>query len=109
MTHVPSRIRRLETGLLVEWPDGLGRELSSWSLRGACCCARCVSEDTGKRLVGPAQVPADVRWTDVRLIGNYAIGIAFSDGHDTGIYSYRYLRELAEEAAADAASGPSAT
>lgn len=28
------------------------------------------------------------------LVGNYAIRIQFSDGHDTGIYSWRYLREI---------------
>ena len=28
------------------------------------------------------------------LVGNYAVRIRFSDGHDTGIYSWRYLREI---------------
>lgn len=28
------------------------------------------------------------------FVGNYAIRIRFSDGHDTGIYSWRYLREI---------------
>ena len=28
------------------------------------------------------------------LVGNYAIRIVFSDGHDTGIYSWDYLREI---------------
>lgn len=28
------------------------------------------------------------------LVGNYALRIAFSDGHRTGIYSWRYLREI---------------
>lgn len=28
------------------------------------------------------------------LVGNYAIRVRFSDGHDTGIYSWRYLREI---------------
>lgn len=28
------------------------------------------------------------------LVGNYAIRIRFSDGHDTGIYSWAYLREI---------------
>lgn len=33
--------------------------------------------------------------TDAELVGNYAIKIRFSDGHDTGIYSWKYLREIA--------------
>lgn len=34
---------------------------------------------------------------DAELVGRYAIRIRFSDGHDTGIYSWRYLRQLAAE------------
>lgn len=32
------------------------------------------------------------------LVGNYALKIRFSDGHDTGIYSWEYLREIDPEA-----------
>lgn len=32
--------------------------------------------------------------TGADLVGNYAIRITFSDGHDTGIYSWQYLREI---------------
>lgn len=32
--------------------------------------------------------------TDAELVGNYAIRIRFSDGHDTGIYSWTYLRSI---------------
>jgi hypothetical protein len=32
--------------------------------------------------------------TSAELVGNYAIRIRFSDGHDTGIYSWAYLREI---------------
>lgn len=35
--------------------------------------------------------------TDAELVGNYAIRITFSDGHSTGIYSWRYLREIDPE------------
>jgi len=32
--------------------------------------------------------------TDAELVGNYAIKISFSDGHDTGIYTWDYLRQI---------------
>jgi len=35
--------------------------------------------------------------TDAELVGNYAIRITFSDGHDTGIYSWTYLKEIEPE------------
>lgn len=35
---------------------------------------------------------------DAELVGNYAIRLRFTDGHDTGIYSWAYLREIDPEA-----------
>lgn len=35
-----------------------------------------------------------LRAEDVELVGNYAVRITFSDGHRTGLYSWRYLREI---------------
>lgn len=32
--------------------------------------------------------------TDIKPVGNYAVQLVFSDGHDTGIYSWAYLHEL---------------
>ena len=34
--------------------------------------------------------------TNIEKVGNYAIRIIFDDGHDTGIYSWSYLRKMAE-------------
>lgn len=36
----------------------------------------------------------DVGIEELEAVGNYAIRIVFDDGHDTGIYSWDYLREL---------------
>ena len=38
------------------------------------------------------------------LVGNYALRLRFSDGHDTGIYSWQYLREI--DPAAGKGAGP---
>lgn len=43
---------------------------------------------TGKR---------QVKIVNLESVGNYAIKLSFSDGHDTGIYSWTYLEELAGE------------
>lgn len=40
------------------------------------------------------------------LVGNYAIRLAFSDGHDTGIYSWRYLKEIEPERADEGPGDP---
>ena len=40
---------------------------------------------------------------DISIVGRYALNFRWSDGHETGIYSFRYLRELCETQ--DAGSG----
>jgi len=64
------------------------------ALRLACACATCVDEWTGEERLDPAAVPADVRPVSIRRVGRYAIQVAWSDGHDTGIYPFARLREL---------------
>ncbi len=39
----------------------------------------------------------DVRFKDIEPQGNYALKLIFSDGHDSGIYSWDYLFELAQQ------------
>jgi len=69
------------------------------TLRQKCSCAYCQSETTGERILDPESVPADITVTSMELTGNYGVNMHFSDGHTTGIYRFRMLRELAQEAA----------
>lgn len=39
----------------------------------------------------------DVKITDMKEIGNYAVRLIFNDGHDTGLYSWDYLYELGRD------------
>jgi len=41
----------------------------------------------------------NVRITGVEPVGNYALRLMFDDGHDTGLYSWRFLHELGRDAA----------
>lgn len=38
-----------------------------------------------------------VKIRNIEMVGNYAIRISFDDGHDTGLYSWKYLMELGQE------------
>lgn len=38
----------------------------------------------------------NVRIRDVQPVGNYAVRIVFDDGHDTGLYTWEYLSQLAD-------------
>jgi ATP-binding protein involved in chromosome partitioning len=67
-----------------------GRELSAkaFDLRAKCACALCLSEVTGKSLIDVKKIPADINPTEILPLGNYAVGITWSDGHSSGIYPY---------------------
>jgi DUF971 family protein len=83
--------------LTVRWSDGREDQLPYAFLRGKCCCAGCVHEITGEQLLDPATVALDIDLPDMNLIGNYAIKFRWSDGHDQGLYTWPYLRELGEQ------------
>ncbi len=51
---------------------------------------------SGRPLLDPATIAADVAPRSITGIGNYAITITWSDGHSTGIYAFDNLRALAE-------------
>jgi ATP-binding protein involved in chromosome partitioning len=80
------------------WDEGEEDTWGARELRIRCTCAHCVSESTGKRLLDPASVPADLTVKDMHLVGNYGVGIEFSDGHGTGIYRFRELYDSRRKA-----------
>ena len=94
------RVRGADRVLELEWPD-LSARVPFRALRLACPCAACVSETTGRRLLDPATVPDTVAPQEVALAGNYALRVTWQGGHDTGLFTWPYLREIA--AAANAA------
>jgi DUF971 family protein len=57
-------------------------------------CAACVDEFTGQRKVGHGSIPSTLERLSVAPVGNYALQFGWSDGHDTGIYTFDYLRKL---------------
>ena len=65
-------------------------------LRLGCPCAACVDEMNARLRLDPATVPLNIEPTRVWAVGNYAIGVAFTDGHSTGIYSFERLRAMTE-------------
>lgn len=91
---VPERIHRGSGELVVTWGDAHVGSFPYRMLRLACHCATCREELTGRPILNPAAVPTDVHPESVSLVGAYAIKVRWSDGHDTGIYTYEYLLSL---------------
>jgi ATP-binding protein involved in chromosome partitioning len=95
--------RRDPRTLSMLWEDGRRDNLDVRDLRLACHCARCVEEMSGRPRLDPTSVRGDVAPRAITSVGNYAIRVNWDDGHNTGIYSYEYLRALGESDAARAA------
>lgn len=80
--------------LRIVWNDGHESVYPVRSLRLACRCAHCVEEFTGRPLLKTEGVPADVKPIRIQPVGRYALSFQWSDGHDSGIYTYETLRQL---------------
>jgi ATP-binding protein involved in chromosome partitioning len=93
-------LRRDSRTLSILWEDGHRDDFDVRDLRLACHCARCVEEMSGRKLLDPKTIRSDVSPRKIVSIGNYAIQFNWSDGHNTGIYSFKDLRALGAGAAA---------
>ncbi|HVV53253.1 MAG TPA: DUF971 domain-containing protein [Polyangia bacterium] len=99
----------LRSTITFKWPDGHETRYKARDLRLACRCAMCIEETSGRALLEPATVPAQVQAKRMELIGQYAVSIEWSDGHTTGIYNFRDLRANCPcEACAAGRAAPSA-
>jgi DUF971 family protein len=107
MNPIPQEIKREgSTGLSITWRDGTTSHLSSEQLRRECPCAECKEKRgdtshakplTGKKrslAIVESTIAEETNLTEIWSIGQYALGIRWRDGHDSGIYTFEYLREL---------------
>jgi DUF971 family protein len=88
--------------LIITWSDGQRRRYAVRMLRDACPCATCREKRSQPAdpfaLPVLKQVPQPLTIAAMQPVGNYAYAIAFSDGHDTGIYAFDLLRQLGDAA-----------
>ena len=106
-TPAKVRVHKTEgTGLEIDWKDG---HRSKWTfrwLRDACPCATCHDErEKSGRAAGEAKPKAQsllvmyeapVRPVEVTPVGKYALKFKWTDGHESGIYSWEYLRRVCQ-------------
>jgi DUF971 family protein len=86
-----------DSSLAIDWSDGVATEFNAPNLRRACPCAACINEWTGEKILDEKKIPDDMTFTAMTLVGRYALNFVFSDGHDTGIFSFKYLRDMADK------------
>lgn len=86
-----------DTELSINWSDETETKYIASDLRRNCPCAGCINEWTGEKILKPENVAEDLSFASMSIVGRYALNFHFSDGHDTGIYSFQYLKNLAEK------------
>lgn len=95
----PSDLQQIGNELAIKWPDGGESFIPLEELRRACPCAGCQGEtDIMSHLYkNPEQKLTAAAFQLVRLtrVGGYAIQPIWADGHNTGIFSFEYLRRMA--------------
>lgn len=93
--EVPVALHRRDARtLVVRWQDGHDQQIDARDLRLACRCAACIDEMSGRAVLNPSTVPLNITPTRIWSLGNYAIGVSFSDGHQSGIYTFGHLRGM---------------
>ena len=95
----PVNVAVIGPEMAIAWNDGRESYLPLRKLREACPCAACCGEpDALGRVVKPEVThgAASFEFRGWQFVGGYALQITWGDGHSTGLYSYPYLRRLAE-------------
>jgi DUF971 family protein len=90
---------RNQRALLISWRDGHESIFELDVLREICPCVTCRG---GHDKMGPEHSPDILTLTpansyelqDMQLVGNYALQLTWHDGHDSGIYTWEYLRDM---------------
>ena len=77
------------------YPGGDSYRLSCEFLRVHSPSAEVQGHGPGQEVLQAGKINVNI--TAINPVGNYAVQLVFSDGHDSGIYSWKYLRELCEQ------------
>ena len=89
------RLKRAEQLLEIAWPDGARFRLPAEYLRVESPSAEVQGHGPGQKVIVAERRHVGIM--RVEPVGNYAVRIVFDDLHDTGIYSWEYLRTLGVE------------
>ena len=87
-------IEESDSEVSINWSDDSESKYTAAQLRRSCPCASCVNEWTGKKILEDKNVPDDLTFSTISIVGRYALNFQFSDGHDTGIFSFAFLHDL---------------
>ena len=87
-------IEESDSEVSIKWSDDAETRYDAVQLRRSCPCAGCINEWTGEKMLDDTNIPDDISFRHISIVGRYALNFHFSDGHDTGIFSFNYLRKV---------------
>ncbi|OGX05638.1 MAG: hypothetical protein A2Z88_10715 [Omnitrophica WOR_2 bacterium GWA2_47_8] len=87
-----------DKNVCLKWQDGTSYKISNRDLRLSCRCALCINEMTGEKILKESSIRKDIAPTQIFPLGNYALAINWNDGHNSGIYPYANIKEIANAA-----------
>lgn len=87
-------IEESDSEITINWSDETESKYNAAELRKACPCAGCINEWTGEKTLKTDTIADDLSFSSIAIVGRYALNFNFSDGHDTGIYSFQFLKQL---------------
>lgn len=96
-------VEESDSKVSIRWSDDAETKYNAVQLRRACPCAGCINEWTGEKQLDDSQIPDDLAFRHISIVGRYALNFHFTDGHDTGIFSFAFLRKLSDST--DSAAG----
>lgn len=96
-TPWPTELRLAESKdtLHVSFDDDSSYDFPAEFLRVQSPSAEVQGHSPDQRVTVPKK--KNVKISDLRPVGNYAVKIVFDDGHDTGLFSWSYLHELGSD------------
>jgi ATP-binding protein involved in chromosome partitioning len=98
------RISQDDQFIYFDWLDGMKTRISHFDLRSGCQCAGCVDEHTGEKILRRDKLDHRVKALEINPVGQYAVAVNWSDGHNSGIYSYQYIRKIDQPQVSSAAA-----
>ncbi len=87
-------IEESDSEISIKWSDDTITRYTAANLRRSCPCAGCINEWTGQKMLRDESVSDELTFNHISIVGRYALNFHFSDGHDTGIFSFKYLKDL---------------
>lgn len=89
-------IEENDAEISIKWSDEKESKYNAIELRRACPCASCIDEWTGEKRLKDESVSSEINFSHISIVGRYALNFHFSDGHETGIFSFKFLRDLSD-------------